>query len=795
MTSITVGYSYDVFISYRQKDNKGDRWVSEFVDALKDELESTFKEEISVYFDINPHDGLLETHDVDASLKERLKCLVFIPIISRTYCDPKSFAWEHEFKAFIEQASNDQFGLKVKLTSSNVASRVLPVQIHDLDPDDKKLVESELGGFLRGIEFIYKEPGVNRPLMANEDHPDNNLNKTFYRNQINKVANSIKDIITAIGQYNPQHEELSKKDFISTSVSRKKSKTTIFAGSIIALALIILGSFLIPKLFKSKEHLEKSIAVLPFKSLSDDPEKQYLADGMMDAILLNLSKIEDLRVMSRTSVEQYRETDKTSGVIGRELGVAYLLEGSFQKYGDNARLIVQLIKTGKEGHEWANEYDRIWNDIFSVQSEVAQAIARELHAVLTPEEKQTIEKLPTTNLTAYDFYQRGREELVNYWLDNDNKEALKLAENFYYKALEYDSTFAPAYSGLAMAYIYKHSWDIDSYFTENYLDSAMILANRALSYDDQLAEVYYVRGLYYLENGKSEQAINEFDKALKYNPNYWEVYGDKGSLVYSLYIDNLDFVKAIENLNKAISINHGRELPKLLFNLATVYNDAGFREKFLYYIGEYNKLIPPDTNSFWNSGVYDQLSVGNYEKAFEIGNKIYSRDSNNIYNLSNLGFYYLAFGQYKESLKYYKKYISTLKNIGQLTPHQTHRIGYVFWQNGFKKEAEYYFNEQKRICEESIKMGRSYSVNFTANYDLAGVYAFMGNRDKAYENLRVWARTPVFPLWWVGLIKEDPLFDSIRNEPEFQQIVRDVEAKYQAEHERVRKWLEEQGML
>jgi hypothetical protein len=92
-------------------------------------------------------------------------------------------------------------------------------------------------------------------------------------------------------------------------------------------------------------------------------------------------------------------------------------------------------------------------------------------------------------------------------------------------------------------------------------------------------------------------------------------------------------------------------------------------------------------------------------------------------------------------------------------------------------------------------MGRSYSVNFTANYDLAGVYAFMGNRDKAYENLRVWARTPVFPLWWVGLIKEDPLFDSIRNEPEFQQIVRDVEAKYQAEHERVRKWLEEQGML
>jgi hypothetical protein len=115
MASIIPGYEYDIFISYRQKDNKGDKWVSEFVEALKTELESTFKEEISVYFDNNPHDGLLETHDVNASLKEKLKCLVFIPIISRTYCDPKSFAWEHEFKAFVEQASKDQFGLKIKL--------------------------------------------------------------------------------------------------------------------------------------------------------------------------------------------------------------------------------------------------------------------------------------------------------------------------------------------------------------------------------------------------------------------------------------------------------------------------------------------------------------------------------------------------------------------------------------------------------------------------------------------------------------------------------------------------------
>jgi TolB-like protein len=607
-----------------------------------------------------------------------------------------------------------------------------------------------------------------------------------------------KDIKT-ISKAKPEeqkNESLGSVDIKEGIHKPNKRLILLLSGLLVVMAVVVaLFVFNIIGSDKKIKDLEKSIAVLPFTLLSDEPDKQYLADGMMDAILLHLSKIEDLRVMSRTSTLQYRTPDKTMTEIGRELGVNYLLEGSFQKYGDNVRLIVQLIKIGKEGHEWANEYDRNWNDIFSVQSEVAQTIASELHAVITPEEKQTIEKIPTTDLTAYDFYQRGKEELVNYWLNNNNKEALKLAENFYYKALEYDSTFATAYSGLAMVYRYQHRIDIDSYFAENYLDSAMILANRALSYDDQLAEVYYVRGLYYLENGKSEQAVNEFDKALKYNPNYWEVYADKGSLVYSLYIDHLDFVKAIENLNKAININHGRELPVLLFNLAKVYNDAGFREKFLYYIGEYNKLVPPDTNSFWNSGVYNELSLGNYEKAFEIGNIIYSRDSNNIDNLLNLGYNYMVFEQYKESLKYYKKYISTLKNLGQLDLNHMHRIGYVFWQNGFKKEAEYYFNEQKRICEESLKMGRWYSINFTANYDLAGVYAFMGDRDKAYENLRVLTRIPVYPIWWVELIKEDPLFDSIKDEPEFQQIVGDVEAKYQAEHERVRKWLEEQGML
>jgi hypothetical protein len=298
MTSLIPGYTYDIFISYRQKDNKGDRWVSEFIEALKTELESTFKEEISVYFDINPHDGLLETHDVDASLKEKLKCLIFIPIISRTYCDPKSFAWEHEFRAFVEQASKDQYGLKIKLPNGNVANRVLPIRIYNLDTTDIKLCESVLGGMLRSVDFIYKSTGFNRPLRSKEEKPQDNLNNTLYRDQINKVANSIKEIFTAIVQYSPENEEVQKEVFKPIYTPHNNRKTIIIAGSIIALFLIILGFFFVPKLFKSSEALEKSIAVLPFKLLSDEPDKQYLADGMMEAITLHLSKIKDLRVIS-----------------------------------------------------------------------------------------------------------------------------------------------------------------------------------------------------------------------------------------------------------------------------------------------------------------------------------------------------------------------------------------------------------------------------------------------------------------------------------------------------------------
>jgi tetratricopeptide (TPR) repeat protein len=374
MASIVPGYESDIFISYRQKDNKGDRWVSEFVEALKTELESTFKEEISVYFDINPHDGLLETHDVDASLKDKLKCLIFIPIISRTYCDPKSFAWEHEFKAFVEQASRDQFGLKIKLLNGNIASRVLPVRIHDLDNDDIKLCESVLGGVLRGVEFIYKEPGVNRPLRSNEDNPQDNLNHCIYRNQINKVALAIKEIIIGLMTNSNEinEEKVYRRKTIADIIGKKResknlklSKSTkkkafygILTITIFTIALIIVypkyfTSDTLKRLRLSGERI--SVAVMPFQNMTNDSLWNIWQDGIQDNLITSLSNSEDLKVRNKESVNRllHRETPdnyasvlpSVAKIISQKLDADVFISGSINQSGTIARLNAQLINS------------------------------------------------------------------------------------------------------------------------------------------------------------------------------------------------------------------------------------------------------------------------------------------------------------------------------------------------------------------------------------------------------------------------------------------------------------------
>jgi len=567
-------------------------------------------------------------------------------------------------------------------------------------------------------------------------------------------------------------------------------KIVSYISFVVIVALIVLNVIPRNKRVLEKEILDKSIAILPFINDSEDIGNEHIINGIMEEILINLQSIKELRVPARTSVEQYRNNPKPVPEIASELNVAYIVEGSGQRYGKKIRLRVQLVEGATDKHIWADSYDEEINepeDIFRIQSQIAESIAAELEAIITPEEKLIIEKIPTTNLTAYDFYQRGREEHNHYRLDVDNSTALERAEELYHSALDYDSTFAQAYTGLAYIYWAKHYWE--SYFSESFLDSVLILADKALSFDPQLSDAYTVRGEYYRGKGQDEQAIREYEKAIKFNPNDWRAYSGIGDL----YLVD-DLVKAIDNYHKAAFLIHGSELLGLLRAISYAYIDAGFNEKAIYYLQEALKLDGDSVNYLYRVSRTERY-LGDFEKALVFLKIGYAIDSTHTETLLQLGDNYLFLGQYEESLKYYEKFVERQKARGNLNTTRMGWIGYVYWQNGYREEAEYYFNEQINYCNRMNELGRKKKQQLWSYYYLADVYAFRGEKDKAYENLKIFNQRQSMTIRMVNRIKYHPLFDTIRDEPEFQQIVQDMEAKYQAEHERVRQWIEENDML
>src|SRR5687767_2924840 len=188
-SSIIPGYDYDIHISYRYNDNKYDGWVTEFVEKLNQELSATLKDKLSIYFDKSPEDKREEF---------QIKSLIFIPVISQTYCDVNSPVWKSEFRIFQDEIKKDNIGPNIKLPNGSIVSRVIPIRIHDIDTEDVRLLESELSGSLRSIDFIYREEGVNRPLRSVDDEKQANQLRPMYRNQINKLANAIKEIVSGI---------------------------------------------------------------------------------------------------------------------------------------------------------------------------------------------------------------------------------------------------------------------------------------------------------------------------------------------------------------------------------------------------------------------------------------------------------------------------------------------------------------------------------------------------------------------------------------------------------------------
>lgn len=481
MSSIIEGYEYDIFISYRQNDNKRDGWVSDFVQALRDELDATLKNPVSIYFDENVDDGLLETDQVSPTLKKKLKCLVFIPIISQTYCDTQSFAWEHEFLAFNKLASEDALGMNITLKNGNVVTRVLPIKIHDLDPEDQNLLAAELSGPLRSIDFIYRAAGVNRPLLLNENDPNANLNKTYYRDQINKVANALKEIGISILRYfrepkttHKLTEETSIFQDLTEPNTTKRSQKLIWAGSI--LTILILSTYFVFSTFfnqvKNTDDPEKSIAVLAFENISNDPDQEYLADGLSEEILNLLANIPDLKVIGRTSSFAFKGKHEDLREIAQKLEVAHILEGSVRKSGDQIRITVQLIKGSDGSHIWSETYDRTLNDIFAVQDEIAGIVTETLKVTLL--QKSGSQYDHKISAEAYNLFLRGKF----YYEENSDIESTKSAEGWFKESIKLDSAYSIAWTYLSMCY-----WRQASSSDQLMFKKAKSAAEKAIRFD------------------------------------------------------------------------------------------------------------------------------------------------------------------------------------------------------------------------------------------------------------------------------------------------------------------------
>jgi len=256
--------------------------------------------------------------------------------------------------------------------------------------------------------------------------------------------------------------------------------------------------------------IEKSIAVLPFNNESSDSTNLYFVNGLMESALGNLQKIEDLRVISRTSVEKYRDTDKGIPEIAEELNVNYVVEGSGQRVGDQVLLNIQLIEASSDRPIWVEQYSREVGDVFALQNEVAKKIAAAIEAIVTPAELAQIEKIPTENLLAYDYYLQALDPYLSR-----TEEGLEQAIGLFKKAIEQDPEFSLAYANTAISYYLLEMSQIEKQYTEK-INS---YADKALLYDSKSAESLIAKAFYYIQTKEYQLALPHLEKALEYNPN------------------------------------------------------------------------------------------------------------------------------------------------------------------------------------------------------------------------------------------------------------------------------------
>jgi TolB-like protein len=535
----------------------------------------------------------------------------------------------------------------------------------------------------------------------------------------------------------------------------------------------------------------KSIAVLPFKVIGDSKEEEYFSDGMHDDILTQVSKIHDLKVVSRTSVMRYKDTNMNMREIAQELGVETILEGSVRRAGEKVRVIAQLINAMTDEHLWAETYDRDYADIFAVQTDVAENIALALKATLTPEEISSIESVPTENMEAYDYYLKGKY----YWDTKTDREGNMLAAEMLEKAVELDSSFTLAYAWLAIVdfVLYDEiSWDP----TPERLEKGKSALEMAAGQDPDLPEVHYAQGWYYATIEKDyKKVLIEGLKALEGRPNDGEINKDTG-LTYMVLGE---WNKAEPYLLKGYELDpHGLQTAS---TVASFYIRMRDWRKAKYYIDKSIVSHPEHPYQYFLKATIALMGYGDTEKAsriiedgvqfagkqnmlgFRFRIAILSRRFQDILDavepFPDFGGYFLDKGMaywFMGQKDHANTYLDSARVVherrAQTVPHNIGNyidLGLAYAGLGMKEKAI----QTAKIAVELEPISKNAFSAPGRHMWLTYVYSMVGEYDKALDEIEFLLSIPCYFTTWD--LKLNPVWDPMRDHPRFQELIEKYE--------------------
>jgi len=534
---------------------------------------------------------------------------------------------------------------------------------------------------------------------------------------------------------------------------KQKVKKREYFYHIIVLSIAVISSYSVANKgpIKILNFKAKTIAVLPFTNMSDSKEDEYFSDGITEDILTQLSKISELRIISRTSVMKYKTSELSIPEIAQELGAGTILEGSVRRSGQKVRITGQLINAITDEHIWAETFDRKIDDIFKVQSEIAKHIAAELEAQLAPKEVLLIETEPTNNIDAYAFCLKGRDFASKY-TDDDNETAIK----FYKKALHVDSNYALAYANLASAYDQK----VRRYFyEEEWRDSAILMSNKALSLNPILAEGHSSLAKSYEAKQNYKLAKYHYEKAIRLNPNYY-------AAIYNLGVVHFNDGK-LDNAHQLIKQSILLE-PDNVFGyvvLGGIYQKLACDKLAIKWFNKTLELDPD--NLLVHIYLIDQyILMNDLEKAKKNFNELISISPKWAYGLAVGGKLEMLLGNYKNSKKYYD---SSIKNSGS---DREYDYGFLLMKLNQNKKGRKIIEDEIRLYLEELEEN-SIAGNIN-DKNLSEMYSILGNKTKSLAYLNKAVNKGWFEY---RNILVSPFIDSIKNEEKFITLIDKMKSK------------------